>query len=202
MTVYALVLIDTITDMEGIQRYAAGFQEVFDKHSGTVLAREFSPPVIEGADWPYAATVLMSFPDAEALNTWYHSPEYQSLAQHRLQSSIGRFAMLPALGLGDVEGPDTVYALVLVDSITDREGYSRYGDGFMEVFSQYQGRILAADESPTMVEGDWPVKRTVLMAFPNEEGLNAWYQSPEYQKLAQHRWQSSTARIAMLHALS
>lgn len=202
MTVYALILIDAITNMEGYQRYGAGFQEVFDKHAGTVLAREFSPPVIEGADWPYVTTVLLSFPDAEALIAWHHSPEYQALAQHRLQSTTGRIAMLPDLGLGNVEGPGKVYALVLIDNIADREEYARYGEGFMDVFSQYDGKLLAAGEDLPVIEGDWPIQRTALMVFPSVEGLNAWYKSPGYQKVAQHRWKSSTGRIVMLRGLS
>lgn len=142
MTVYAIVLIDNITSMEGYQLYGAGFQEIFSLHSGTILAREFNPKMIEGKEWPYATTVLMSSPDAEALHASYQSPEYQALTQHRLHSTTRRIAMLPTLGLGDVESPTKVYALVLVDSITDQQTYSRYGEGFFKIFSQYDGRSL------------------------------------------------------------
>jgi len=95
----------------------------------------------------------------------------------------------------------TVYAVILVDIITDQEGYGRYGAGFMEIFSKYEGQILAIDTDPTVLEGDWPYTRSVLLSFPSADTLNLWYRSPEYQTLVQHRLKSSTARIAVLRGL-
>lgn len=95
----------------------------------------------------------------------------------------------------------TVYAVVLIRNITDQEEYGRYVQGFMEIFSQYDGQILAVTESPTVIEGDWPYAQTVLLSFPNADALNLWYRSPEYQVLVQHRYRSSTSQIAMLPAL-
>jgi uncharacterized protein (DUF1330 family) len=60
----------------------------------------------------------------------------------------------------------TVYVVALLD-ITDRQEYGLYGDGFMEIFSRYGGQVLAVDESPTVVEGEWPHTRTVLLSFPS-----------------------------------
>jgi uncharacterized protein (DUF1330 family) len=62
--------------------------------------------------------------------------------------------------------------------------------------------LLAVDESPTVIEGEWPHTRTVLLSFPSAEAMKAWYGSPEYQALAQHRFNASTAQVAMVNALS
>ena len=43
----------------------------------------------------------------------------------------------------------TVYFVALVD-IADRQEFGVYEQGFMDVFSQYGGRILAVDDSPCM----------------------------------------------------
>jgi uncharacterized protein (DUF1330 family) len=94
----------------------------------------------------------------------------------------------------------TVYAVALID-IEDREEYSLYGQGFMAIFSQYGGTLLSVDESPTLLEGDWPHTRTVLLSFPSAEDLERWYRSTEYQALAQHRFKASTARIAVIQGL-
>ena len=88
----------------------------------------------------------------------------------------------------------TVYAVALID-IADREEYGLYGQGFMEIFGKYGGT------SPTVLEGEWPHTRTVLLSFPNAEDLERWYRSPEYQALAQHRFKASTARIAVIKGL-
>ena len=94
----------------------------------------------------------------------------------------------------------TVYFVALVD-IADRQEFGVYEQGFMDVFSQYGGRILAVDDSPTVLEGAWPHTRTVLMSFPSAEELERWYHSPEYQTISQHRHKASRADIAVIKGL-
>lgn len=93
-----------------------------------------------------------------------------------------------------------VYTIALL-KITDRQTYGLYGQGFMEIFDNYGGQVLAVDDSPRVIEGDWPHNRTVLLSFPSAEEMDRWYHSPEYQALAQHRFSASTAQIAMIRGL-
>src|SRR5437764_311990 len=58
----------------------------------------------------------------------------------------------------------TVYVVALLN-IADRAGYQTYTDGFMDIFSKYAGQVLAVDESPRVIEGEWPHSRTVLISF-------------------------------------
>jgi uncharacterized protein (DUF1330 family) len=90
-----------------------------------------------------------------------------------------------------------VYALALL-KITDREAYGVYERGFMEVFRPYGGKFLAVDEGVAVKEGDWPHSRTVLIEFPDAATFEAWYHSPEYQALAQHRFAGSSGALVML----
>ena len=83
-------------------------------------------------------------------------------------------------------------------SIHDRNEYQKYLDGHDEVFSKYKGRILAVDESPELVEGEWPYSRTVLISFPDAREAKRWYESAEYQELVKHRHQASDANIVLL----
>jgi len=91
----------------------------------------------------------------------------------------------------------THYLIARID-INDREEYSKYETGFMEIFSQYDGKMLSVDEAPKLIEGEWPVTRTVLVEFPSEESAMAWYQSDAYQALAQHRFASSEGNIVLI----
>lgn len=94
----------------------------------------------------------------------------------------------------------SVYAVALIH-IKDRDGYRTYEQGFMDIFSRYEGKLLAVDESPTVLEGEWPWTRTVLLEFPDQAKLRAWYDSAEYQALAQHRFEASQAAIAVIEGL-
>jgi len=83
-------------------------------------------------------------------------------------------------------------------NIHDRPGYARYSAGFMEIFARYGGRLLSVDEAPKVMEGEWNFMRTVLLEFPSEAQAHAWYQSPEYQELSQHRWAASQANLVLI----
>ncbi len=87
------------------------------------------------------------------------------------------------------------YYMIAQIDIVDREGYQNYEAGFVEIFSRFEGTMLAVNEQPKLLEGSWPYTRTVLISFPSEEDAMAWYQSDDYQALAQHRFNSSSANI-------
>ena len=91
--------------------------------------------------------------------------------------------------------------LIAKISITDREEYGLYEAGFIDIFSAYKGKILAVDENVKLLEGEWPVTRTVLIEFPSEEDAMDWYTSEEYQRLAKHRFASSEADIILIHGI-
>ena len=92
--------------------------------------------------------------------------------------------------------------LIATITIVDREEYGQYELGFMEVFQKYQGKMLAVDESVKLLEGQWPVTRTVLIEFPDESAAMDWYESAEYQTLAKHRFASSEANVAIIQGIS
>jgi len=83
-------------------------------------------------------------------------------------------------------------------NITDRDEYQKYLDGYDQIFSKYKGIVVAVDEYPAILEGEWPYERTVLIRFPDEEEARRWYESPEYRNLAKHRHRSSNANIVLV----
>jgi len=92
------------------------------------------------------------------------------------------------------------YFVVLV-TIHDQAQYDRYLEGFMEVFERFAGEVLAADDAPEILEGEWPAARTVILRFPSDEELLRWYRSPEYQRLAELRRSAAEGAIAMVRGL-
>ena len=82
--------------------------------------------------------------------------------------------------------------------IEDRAEYQQYEAGFLEIFQRYAGKLLAVDEDQTVLEGQWPATRTVVIEFPDEAAARAWYESEAYQTLAKHRWASSQGDLALV----
>jgi len=66
----------------------------------------------------------------------------------------------------------TVYVIVQL-KMTDRAAYDRYQARFFDVFKKFSGRLLSADEKPTIVEGAWDRDKLVLMSFPDEAAFRA-----------------------------
>jgi len=89
------------------------------------------------------------------------------------------------------------YFVALID-IRDTAGYERYLDGFDSVFEKFGGEVISVEDSPRILEGEWPAARTVLIRFSGEDELRRWYTSPEYQAIAQHRRAASVANIAVV----
>lgn len=87
-------------------------------------------------------------------------------------------------------------------TIDDRQEYGRYEAGFLAIFQRYRGELLAVEETPQVIEGEWKATRTVLLRFPDSAEAERWYRSPEYQAIAQHRWRASRANVALLKGLA
>ena len=73
----------------------------------------------------------------------------------------------------------TVYVIVQL-KMTDLAAYDRYQARFFEVFKKFSGRLLSADETPSVLEGTWNRDKIVLMSFPDESAFQAWANSPDY----------------------
>lgn len=69
----------------------------------------------------------------------------------------------------------------------DEETYNRYIADSSKVFKQYNGKYLAVDNNPEVLEGSWDYTRLVLIAFPDRESLDAWYHSEAYQDILKYR---------------
>jgi uncharacterized protein (DUF1330 family) len=93
-----------------------------------------------------------------------------------------------------------VYAIAQL-TITDRATYDRYQQRFMGVMKRFKGQVLAADESPTVVEGAWDRQKVVLLAFPDEAAFREWAESPEYLEIAKDRKAGSDAVILLVKGI-
>jgi len=72
----AYVIADThITDQKTYEEYKRRVAPLIAKFGGRFLVRGGKHTVLEGT-WRPHRLVVIEFPTMEALDTWYHSPEY------------------------------------------------------------------------------------------------------------------------------
>ncbi|OBK29837.1 hypothetical protein A5634_17445 [Mycobacterium asiaticum] len=94
----------------------------------------------------------------------------------------------------------TVYAIAQL-KFTDRVAYDRYQAAFLDVFRRHPGTLLAADEAPEVVEGNWDREKVVLMSFPDEGSFRGWAQSPEYQEISRDRQAGADTVVLLVQGL-
>lgn len=79
------------------------------------------------------------------------------------------------------------YYFVAQIQIQDEEEYKKYLSGADEVFRKFNGKYLAVDENPAVLEGEWTYGRMVIIEFPEQNEFQRWYQSPEYKEILRYR---------------
>ncbi len=94
----------------------------------------------------------------------------------------------------------TVYAVAQL-RFTNRDAYDRYQARFMEVFTRFSGRLLAADEDPRVIEGDWDREKVVIMSFSDEAAFRAWSDSAEYRDISHDRLAGADAVVLLVHGI-
>jgi len=80
----------------------------------------------------------------------------------------------------------TVYVIANV-KFTKEELYRRYQSRFADVFRQFKGKLLVADEAPKVVDGAFAHDKVVVMEFPDEAEAERFLDSPAYQEISKDR---------------
>lgn len=101
MTVYIIARFK-IHDRAGYDRYEENFMQVFEPFGGTMLSVDEEPTVLQG-EFDFTRSVLIEFPSAEDAMAWMTSPQYQEIAIHRTEASIGNAIMVKKLEDGELE---------------------------------------------------------------------------------------------------
>ncbi len=94
----AFVIVDVLetTDTQKMDQYRAGVVATIRKHGGRYIAVGGPFEVKEG-NWRPTFPVILEFPDLDAANRWYDSPEYQPLKALRLAATRGNMVFVQGL---------------------------------------------------------------------------------------------------------
>jgi uncharacterized protein (DUF1330 family) len=90
-----LILHGEVTDPEGYEEYKEKAQVLLAEHGARYLARGGQATPVEGEWLP--RFVVVEFPSYEAALAFYHSPEYQAVAEIRKRFSNSAVAIVEGL---------------------------------------------------------------------------------------------------------
>ena len=71
----------------------------------------------------------------------------------------------------------------------------------MDVLKKHEGRLLAADENPKVVEGEWDREKVVVLSFADEAAFRKFSESVEYQEIAKDRRAGSSPVVLLVRAV-
>jgi uncharacterized protein (DUF1330 family) len=90
------------------------------------------------------------------------------------------------------------YVIVQETLTGDQAPFEEYRKQVVATFEPYGGRFLARGGTLTVLEGEWPHERTVVLEFPSREKAEAWYHSPAYQKILPLRLRCMTSNFVIM----
>jgi uncharacterized protein (DUF1330 family) len=94
----------------------------------------------------------------------------------------------------------TVYVVGQLD-VTDHEAYDRYRARFRGVLEKFDGRVLASDEHPTIIEGHWKRDKIVLLSFADEMAFQRFWQSPDYLEIVKDRHAGTNGDLLLVKGI-
>lgn len=71
----------------------------------------------------------------------------------------------------------------------------------MGVLNRYKGTVLAADEHPVVVEGNWDRNKVVMLSFASETDFREFMDSPKYQEISKDRRAATNGFVLLVHGI-
>jgi uncharacterized protein (DUF1330 family) len=93
------------------------------------------------------------------------------------------------------------YFFIANIKIIDSVEYQKYINEAEKVFKQYNGKYLAVEDTPLILEGSWDYTRTVVIQFDSQLEFKNWYHSRDYQKILKHRLEAAKCDTVLVKGL-
>ena len=92
------------------------------------------------------------------------------------------------------------YMVFTRESTRDASELATYSQKVSPTLAGHPVKVLAAYGRQEVVEGS-PVEGVVILEFPNFAAAKAWYDSPAYREVRQHRFQGADYRAVIVEGL-
>ena len=91
--------------------------------------------------------------------------------------------------------------VIVQETVSDQKLFDDYRSNVMATLTEFAGRFIIRGGNLTIVEGEWPHQRTVVLEFPSRDAAESWYKSPAYQKVLPLRMSSSTGNLVIIDGI-
>jgi len=88
------------------------------------------------------------------------------------------------------------YVVVSIE-VHDPERYAEYIERAPATVANHGGRYLVRNGEREALEGEWDLKRFVILDFPTYEAAKGWYESEDYAPVLAIRHATATSRMVV-----
>ena len=91
--------------------------------------------------------------------------------------------------------------VIVQENIHDPAVFEKYRSVVMPTLEPFGGRFLVRGGTLTVLEGEWPHQRTVMLEFPSRRHAEDWYHSAAYQAAVPLRIAASTCNFVIVDGI-
>jgi uncharacterized protein (DUF1330 family) len=88
--------------------------------------------------------------------------------------------------------------VVAAETVNDDVVFAAHRKGVPATLEAFGGRFVTRGGGLTVLEGEWPHSRLVIIEFPSRAAAEDWYKSDEYQKIVGFRHDSSIGNLIIV----
>jgi uncharacterized protein (DUF1330 family) len=88
--------------------------------------------------------------------------------------------------------------VVAAETIKDETMFAAYRKEVPATLEAFGGRFVTRGGGLTILEGEWPHSRLVIIEFPSRAAAEGWYKSEGYQKIIGLRHASSIGTLVIV----
>ena len=87
---------------------------------------------------------------------------------------------------------------IAAETVKDQAMFDQYRKDVVGTITAFGGQFVVRGGNLTVLEGEWPHPRLVIIEFPSRSAAEGWYKSAEYQKIISLRHKSSVGNLIIV----
>jgi uncharacterized protein (DUF1330 family) len=92
--------------------------------------------------------------------------------------------------------------VIASETIKDQAMFDAYRKEVVGTIAPFGGQFIVRGGNLTILEGEWPHPRLVIIEFPSRAAAEGWYKSADYQKVISLRHKSSVSNVIIVDAVA
>lgn len=88
--------------------------------------------------------------------------------------------------------------MIAAETIKDQAMFDAYRKEVLGTIVPFGGQFIVRGGNLTVLEGEWPHPRLVIIEFPSRAAAEGWYRSADYQKVISLRLESSFGNLIIV----